>query len=392
MGLYTVQVPNPPAGQDFSTMVPGLYLWDVTGITAQLSTGNDEPLVGATVAIPTNVADWDTNWTIAVWLAFDPSFDGAGFVLYAATGGGLGHVLTIFGNVGNGTTSLFCVHGFPGFDWSWGPNLFQADNTVYFVVLRFDGTTVTLRINGVAVAAAGPGSPGTFGGNTVYSIGEPGGGTANVVDEFSTWKTDLTDAQCDALYAAGLDDFAAYSAAVLALSPYVYYHLDEGSGTTAVDASGNGYNGTYEVVDGTLTWVPGLVAGDLAWLSGTIPVASTGRTPALYVSDGTHIVELIGDGFAATSSPGPYGYSWLPNLSTNTQTPGGGLTTVGISPLIIPAGYVVGTLTPDIEPTDQWSDITLWWDPSYMNAVDPLNGYQFPGGIRLTYQQETVSP
>jgi hypothetical protein len=42
-----------------------------------------------------------------------------------------------------------------------------------------------------------------------------------------------------------------YDAAVLALSPYAYYRLDEASGTVANDSSGNGLNGTYEGTAGT---------------------------------------------------------------------------------------------------------------------------------------------
>jgi Concanavalin A-like lectin/glucanases superfamily len=42
-----------------------------------------------------------------------------------------------------------------------------------------------------------------------------------------------------------------YDSAVLALSPYAYYRLDETSGTTAADASGHGRNGTYEGTPGT---------------------------------------------------------------------------------------------------------------------------------------------
>src|ERR1700733_11538195 len=37
-----------------------------------------------------------------------------------------------------------------------------------------------------------------------------------------------------------------YHTAVLANNPYVYYEFGEASGKTAIDASGNGYNGTYE--------------------------------------------------------------------------------------------------------------------------------------------------
>jgi hypothetical protein len=42
-----------------------------------------------------------------------------------------------------------------------------------------------------------------------------------------------------------------YEKAVLALSPYAYYRLDELSGTTAYDSSGNGRDGTYEGTSGT---------------------------------------------------------------------------------------------------------------------------------------------
>lgn len=43
----------------------------------------------------------------------------------------------------------------------------------------------------------------------------------------------------------GLFDPAAYIARIVALAPIAYYPLDESSGTTAIDQSGNGHNGTY---------------------------------------------------------------------------------------------------------------------------------------------------
>ncbi len=50
-----------------------------------------------------------------------------------------------------------------------------------------------------------------------------------------------------------------YQNAVLADSPYVYYRFGEASGTTAIDASTNGFNGTY--VNGPILGVPGDNAG-----------------------------------------------------------------------------------------------------------------------------------
>lgn len=52
---------------------------------------------------------------------------------------------------------------------------------------------------------------------------------------------------------------AAYEDVVLADSPLVYWRLGESSGTTAVDASGNGRDGTH---NGSTLGEPGLIAGD----------------------------------------------------------------------------------------------------------------------------------
>ena len=58
-----------------------------------------------------------------------------------------------------------------------------------------------------------------------------------------------------------------YQSTVLADSPYVYYRFGEAAGTTAIDASTNGFNGTY--VNGVTVGV----AGDKA--SGTSDTAAT---------------------------------------------------------------------------------------------------------------------
>ncbi len=52
-------------------------------------------------------------------------------------------------------------------------------------------------------------------------------------------------------------DPALYHAAVLASSPYLYYKMEEGAGTTATDASGNGRHGTYASVGITYGGVSG---------------------------------------------------------------------------------------------------------------------------------------
>ena len=69
-------------------------------------------------------------------------------------------------------------------------------------------------------------------------------------------------AQSGAAVGRATHSIQAYSAAVLADSPIVYYRMNETSGTTAADSSGHGYNGTYgtSVVLGNASVVTGDVA------------------------------------------------------------------------------------------------------------------------------------
>lgn len=55
-----------------------------------------------------------------------------------------------------------------------------------------------------------------------------------------------------------------YSEKVLALGPIAYYKLDETSGTTATDSSGNGYNGTFARDVSTMGTGVGPLGGDTA--------------------------------------------------------------------------------------------------------------------------------
>lgn len=58
-----------------------------------------------------------------------------------------------------------------------------------------------------------------------------------------------------------MNPYNSYKAAILADGPDVYYRLDESSGTTATDSSGNGFNGTY-AGSGVTYSEPGAIVGD----------------------------------------------------------------------------------------------------------------------------------
>jgi hypothetical protein len=98
------------------------------------------------------------------------------------------------------------------------------------------------------------GSDGTNGGYTIGGVVYYGG----------RWNGPLTAAQIAAITAAGhgarIYKTSDYREQVLALSPTAYYRLNDISGTTAVDASGNAHHGSYE--GGFQLGVAGLIAGD----------------------------------------------------------------------------------------------------------------------------------
>jgi hypothetical protein len=69
-------------------------------------------------------------------------------------------------------------------------------------------------------------------------------------------------ASCTIMNGLTLDPPSDYAALVLAAGPIAYYRLDETSGSTARDSSGNGHDCTY--VGDVTPGVPGLVAGNAA--------------------------------------------------------------------------------------------------------------------------------
>ena len=116
----------------------------------------------------------------------------------------------------------------------------------YHVVATHDGSDLRLYVNGqLAGSTAAPGtiaqgaSPIEIGRYSQSSDTTPGG----TIDEVAVYGTALSATRVAAHYASGLN--ARYAATVLGYSPALYLQLDEASGTTAVDSSGNGRSGTY---------------------------------------------------------------------------------------------------------------------------------------------------
>lgn len=98
-----------------------------------------------------------------------------------------------------------------------------------------------------------------------FSNLKPGGRVGNFVPrpvQYPAWKPSRVEepARGAGVQIGGGDRIPSYSEAVLADNPVAYWRLGEKSGTQAVDASGNGHDGTYQ--GNPTLGVPGLLTGD----------------------------------------------------------------------------------------------------------------------------------
>jgi hypothetical protein len=182
-----------------------------------------------------------------------PGSSNTGFSLFVAPG-----AAAVAFAVGNGTTSATAQS-----------NQQLAANTWYYLCGTWDGTTVRLYVNSSAVAASAALS-GTLGAAaSSVAVGyQPASGSDYVpgsMDEVAIYPTALSAlrVQLRPIYGEGALDFTydTYKNTVLADNPQGYYRLDEASGPTAQDSSGNGYNGTY-AGSGVTYSEPGVTTGD----------------------------------------------------------------------------------------------------------------------------------
>lgn len=127
----------------------------------------------------------------------------------------------------------------------------RAWDTWYHVALTITGNTATLFIDGTQVAQV-TGMPAADSPAINYTMmmgARLFGGAANwaegQMDEFIYFNSVLTGPQITALAAGKTTEESVYVEQVIALNPYLWWRLAETSGTTMVDNTGNGRNGTY---------------------------------------------------------------------------------------------------------------------------------------------------
>lgn len=206
---------------------------------------------------------YNQAWSVSAWIKSSTNTDGGiwckydngpakGLMFFTTNSGGSQKILvqlqqdgsTYFGSVGT-TTSVS--------DGSW-----------HFVVGTYDGTNSTsgikLYVDGLEQAYS-PYSSGTITdvlNNIAPSIGSRNAGQfyPGTIDELAVFSKVLSQGEVTTLYNAGAGTYGNISNAPFSTGLLGGWHLDEGTGTSAADFSGNSNTGT--LTNGP-TWVAGKV-------------------------------------------------------------------------------------------------------------------------------------
>jgi len=377
MVLRVVPVPNPPPGVDWFDQVPGQYVYDVISITAQLDTsaavgtvcadssGNgfdgtyqstvppqqfvpgvltDDvaldigPARGSIVQIPPTPHSLDNDRTLNFWIKRAIGTTGV-CEIWNATDTVSGDTLHCACNYGTGNNVAF---GDQISDWFSADDVLPDDGAWHMVSVTLQGSsTVTFYVDGLPVANGAAGDPIFFGPvfptqSSLAALPDFTPSGLGALDEFAQGTEYIsTDADIAAVFAAATD-LATYTAAVLAhIFPDEYYHLD------------------------------GSAAGG-------------GRQSTLAITNGTVLVEQLCTGFAEAVSGTSFQYTWQVGVVSSSQSPDGTVTLAGLPRLVLPAGYVIGALTLDLQPGDQWSNVQVWWSDDQMpGTIDELLPYDY---------------
>ncbi len=250
-----------------SSIVPGL------GATAKFYSANPgQPKVSLpSVPFANSGGAWQSDFTVALWAKPDASaksqpndvvsindyYMGQGSASGSSTSPYMGAYPTgnwfaqAGGNFGDGNAHFLAmtVHR---------NTLGTCDLYLYFDTVLASSATGTSCTGAASIMSS---TNAGIAGRTDYSSGyAPYFGQIGGV---AIYNTALTSDQITSLYAgtafpppptpspSPTPVPGVYDANVLALSPYAYYRLDEGSGTVAKDATGNGHDGTYQGTPGT---------------------------------------------------------------------------------------------------------------------------------------------
>lgn len=180
-----------------------------------------------------------------------------------------------------------------------------------------------LYLDGVSVASLGSVGATSASARQTGRTGEGSALPHTVMDELALYPVALSGARVAAHYAAR-NNFAAYSAAVLADAPSGYYHLNE-----------------------------------------TVPPI---QSEVLLLETNGSLLLFVATPIGVVPDGNRYRFTWLAGLPGVTDTPAVGAVTSTIPNLIVPPGYTLGTRTIRQAGGFQWSDVIVWYDFEYTDG------------------------
>jgi surface protein len=215
-------------------------------------------------------------------------------------------------------------------DNRWQTGISIATGAWQHVAVVYDNGAMRFYFNGTAYATTttegNHSSAGTF---TIGGNQSPGGNYyRGLIDEVAVWNEALTAAEITTLYNSGIGlDAASNSGNYASASNLVgYYKMNEGTGTTLVDASGNVNTATLSNMDAA-DWVTGV-----SMVAVINPFVTTWQTDA----STNVIIPLTGGGY-------DFSIDWGDGtIQTITGTPG------NISRTYTTAGIKTVSITPNI--------------------------------------------
>ncbi|RZP29913.1 T9SS type A sorting domain-containing protein [bacterium] len=257
----------------------------VTSVTSSVSNGNyiTGDLIPIDVVFTENVTVSDTPQIQLSTGGFALDLDGSDDYAFIPNHSSLqfganDYSISVWFNIDaiGATRQIFCKRGGPGnYEIqvnsagrlsAWAPTGFSGSttltaNTWYNVILTRVNGTAYLYLNGVLEASRS--SSGTQSSSNGLSIGRDsyGGERFNGdIDEFAIWNTGLSAQEALTLYNtnASLDLTSNSSSYTSSSNLVMYLRLNEGSGNTSVDATGNGHDAT---LNNGATWAVSQLGG-----------------------------------------------------------------------------------------------------------------------------------
>jgi len=228
------------------------------------------------------------SWTASVWINLS-SLPGAGVGLSAlartSTAGDQNYGIYIDnGNSTPATSPSFAIiFGAVGGSlyYAYAPTLAISTGTWYLVTGTWDGTTLTLYVNGASVASSVPaGVPSSATGPGLYIGGDPCCSTdyfPGTIDDARIYNRALSAAEVGQLYGGSSCGPAAPSSNLVG-----WWKFDDASSgttpTTAADSSGNGHTGTN---NGSPTWTASGKINNALTFNGSNTYVTMGNVTAM---------------------------------------------------------------------------------------------------------------